>query len=167
MALAHAKAAAIRARLSAAVPPPRAAPLLPALLITSDQVVVHGGAILEKPESAAQARAFIRGYSGSSARTVGAVVVTHLSTGAVAAALDTASVFFGAIPEETVEQLIAEGEVFFCAGGLMVESALVQPHVLRLEGGMDSVMGLGKELTARLLVEAAGGGAGAEASAPA
>ena len=161
MALANAKAAAIRARLAAA-PPPRAASPLPALLITSDQVVVHRGAILEKPESADEARRFIRSYSHDCARTVGAVVVTQLATGAVAAGLDTAAVHFGAIPDATIEALIAQGDVFFCAGGLMVESPLVAPHVARMEGGMDSIMGLGKELTARLLIEAAGGAAVSE-----
>jgi septum formation protein len=159
MALAHAKAAAIRARLAAATPPAAVSPALPALLITSDQVVVHRGTILEKPESPDEARRFIRGYSGHSARTVGAVVVTQLSSGFVCAGLDTAAVFFGAIPEATVEALVAGGEVYFCAGGLMVESPLVAPHVERMEGGMDSIMGLGKALTARLLVEAAAGGA--------
>ena len=156
MALAHAKAAAIRARLAAATPAPAAAPPLPALLITSDQVVVHRGVILEKPESADEARRFIRGYSGDCARTVGAVVITQLPSGAVAAGLDTAAVFFNSIPEATVEALVGGGDVYFCAGGLMVESPLVAPHVARLEGGMDSIMGLGKELTARLLLEAAG-----------
>ena len=158
MALAHAKAAAIRARLAASTPPAVTSPL-PALLITSDQVVVHRGAILEKPESADEARRFIRGYSQDCARTVGAIVVTHLTTGVVAEGLDSAAVFFGTIPEATIDALIAQGDVYYCAGGLMVESPLVAPHVARLEGGMDSIMGLGKALTARLLLEAAGGSA--------
>ena len=156
MALAHAKAAAIKARLAASTLPAVTSPL-PALLITSDQVVVHRGAILEKPENAEEARRFIRGYSGDCARTVGAIVVTQLATGAVASGLDTAAVHFGTIPEPTIEALIAQGDCFFCAGGLMVENPLVAPHVARLEGGMDSIMGLGKALAARLLLEAAGG----------
>jgi septum formation protein len=165
MALAHAKAAAIRARLTAAAPPPPKAAAgvhaLPALLITSDQVVVHAGAILEKPESAEQARTFIRGYGVSPARTCGAIVVTNLASGAVAAALDSATVHFRPIPEATVEALLAEGDVFHCAGGLMVEHPLVACHVARMEGGLDSVMGLSQALTAQLLLQAAGeGGAG-------
>ena len=158
------RAAAIRSRLAAASAGAAAKlspPALPALLITSDQVVVHRGVILEKPESAAQARAFIRGYAHASARTCGAIVVTNLASGAVAAALDTATVFFREIPEASVEALIAEGDVFFCAGGLMVEHPLVAPHVERMEGGMDSIMGLSKALTQRLLIEAAGGEASA------
>ena len=161
MALAHAKAAAIRARLKAPLPKLQpgtgGAAALPALLITSDQVVVHKGLILEKPEGAAQARAVIRGYGAAPARTCGAIVVTNLVSGAVAAALDSATVHFRPIPEDTIEALIAEGEVFYCAGGLMVEHPLVAPHVERMEGGMDSIMGLSKALTQQLLIEAAGG----------
>ena len=54
--------------------------------------------------------------------------------------------------------MIAEGEVMWCAGGLMVEHPLVQPHVTKMVGGIDSVMGLSKETVVRLLCEAAGGG---------
>ena len=63
-------------------------------------------------------------------------------------------IHFGTIPEASVAQLIAEGEVFWCAGGLMVEHALVQPHVVRMEGSLDSVMGLDKRLLLRLLCDA-------------
>lgn len=36
----------------------------------------------------------------------------------------------------------------------MVEHELVQPHVTRMEGTLDSVMGLSKDLLLRLLCEA-------------
>ena len=65
-------------------------------------------------------------------------------------------IHFSLIPEASVAQLIAEGEVFWCAGGLMVEHELVQPHVVRMEGSLDSVMGLDKRLLQRLLCEAGG-----------
>lgn len=52
-----------------------------------------------------------------------------------------------------MEALIAEGEVFWCAGGLMVEHDLVQPHVAKVVGGIDSVMGLPKQLVVQLLCE--------------
>lgn len=44
--------------------------------------------------------------------------------------------------------------MFWCAGGLMVEHALVQPHVTKLEGSLDGVMGLAKALLLSLLCEA-------------
>eukprot|EP00887_Chlorella_sp_A99_P003369 scaffold26.g3369.t1 len=64
-------------------------------------------------------------------------------------------IHFGPIPSASVDALVAEGEVFWCAGGLMVEHPLVQPHVTRMVGTQDAVMGLGKALLMRLLGEAA------------
>lgn len=150
MKLAHAKADALLAHLS----------LVPGetegetLLLTSDQVVVFEGEIREKPESEEEARTFIRGYGRSPCRTVGAIVVTNLATGKCCSASDTASIHFSLIPEEVIEAIVAEGTCLSCAGGLMVEDPKVQPYLERIEGGMDSVMGLGKETTLGLLNDA-------------
>lgn len=126
-----------------------------ALIITADQVVVAmGGRILEKPESEAEAREFISSYATQAPQTVGSCVVTDAVSGQQWSAVDTATVHFRPIPESTVDALIAEGGVFSCAGGLMVEHALVQPHVERMDGSMDSIMGLCKSTLTRLLDEA-------------
>lgn len=165
--LAHAKADAIVAKLraaaaaaaatgdaanaSATTPPP-------SYLITCDQVVVHEGRILEKPESADEARAMIRGYTRDApASTVGAVVVTRLPEGKRHEALEVCVIRMDPLPEEDVEALVAEGEVMWCAGGLMVEHERVAPRVVAIEGGGDdAVRGLGRATVARLLCEAAG-----------
>ncbi|CAI5465867.1 unnamed protein product [Closterium sp. Yama58-4] len=124
---------------------------VPTLLITADQVVVHEDRILEKPLSEAEAREFIRGYSRAPARTVGAVLVTNLNSGKQAAAVDVAEVHFRPIPDAAVDQLVAEGDIFFCAGGLMVEHPLVAPLVEKMVGSIDAVMGLSKETTISLM----------------
>ena len=36
----------------------------------------------------------------------------------------------------------------------MVEDARIQPYLLKIQGGMDSVMGLGKRITVALLNDA-------------
>ena len=46
-----------------------------------------------------------------------------------------------------------EGTVFSCAGGLMVESPHLSPYIKYMEGGMDSLMGLSKELMSNLLID--------------
>lgn len=159
LALARAKADAILARLrapsSAALPADTAQ--RPALLITADQVVVHDGAIREKPRDSAQAVAFIRGYSGSSARTVGGICVTNVMTGAAASSLDCAQVFFRRIPEDVITALVEDGSCLHCAGGLQVEHPLVAPFVDRFEGPMDSIQGLGVDVLAQLLTQVAEG----------
>lgn len=125
-----------------------------AIIITADQVVVCNGKILEKPEDEAEARQFISSYGSNPPSTVGSCVVTDAKTGQQWHTVDTATVIFDPIPEATVDALVAEGEIFYCAGGLMVEHALVQPHVTRMEGSIDSVMGLRKASVESLLGQA-------------
>jgi septum formation protein len=72
-------------------------------------------------------------------------------------------IHFAPIPQASVDALVAEGDMMWCAGGLMVEHALVQPHVTRMVGSLDSVMGLCKETVERLLCEAAAAAAAAAA----
>jgi septum formation protein len=123
---------------------------------TDAQVVVHEGRILEKPANAEEARSFIAGYARSPPSTVGSVVCTDLATGSRVQGVDTAHIHFTPIPDATVDQLMREGDCLYCAGGLMVEHPLVVPHVTRIDGTQDSVMGLSKALTVRLLLQAAG-----------
>jgi septum formation protein len=126
------------------------------LLITCDQVVVHDNRILEKPESEEECRAFIRGYRpGYPCSTVGSVVVTNLASGKSYEAIDTSRVHFKAIPEETIDALIADGQCMWCAGGLMVEHPLVVPFVEKIDGTEDGVKGLSKKMVIELLLEAA------------
>ena len=102
----------------------------------------------------AQARAFIAGYSRAPAATVGSVVVRNMGTGKQVEAVDTARIHFQPIPEEVVAQLVEEGLVFRCAGGLMIEHPLVEPLITRIEGTPDSVMGLPKALVLQGLLQA-------------
>ena len=61
-------------------------------LITCDQVVVHEGRILEKPESEEEAREMIAGYARAPASTVGSTVVTRVETGDRVEHVDVATV---------------------------------------------------------------------------
>jgi septum formation protein len=123
-------------------------------LLTADQVVVCDGRILEKPVGEDEARQFISMYSRSPPMTVGSVVLTDATSGQQWSALDEATIHFDPIPEGTVDQLIAEGGVYHCAGGLMVEHPLISPYIVQIDGSIDSVMGLSKDSVMRLLREA-------------
>ncbi|KAK8970947.1 hypothetical protein KSP40_PGU019143 [Platanthera guangdongensis] len=63
-------------------------------------------------------------------------------------------VYFYQIPDEVIQSLIDEGIVFNVAGGLLLEHPLILPLVEALIGTSDSVMGLPKALTERLIQEA-------------
>ena len=43
--------------------------------------------------------------------------------------------------------------MYACAGGLMIEHPLVAPHIARVDGALDSVMGLCKARVRSLLAE--------------
>ncbi|XP_020600319.1 maf-like protein DDB_G0281937 isoform X1 [Phalaenopsis equestris] len=126
----------------------------PTLLITADQVVVHGGKIREKPSSKEEAREFLKGYSEGHAATVGSVLVTNLMNGVRKGGWDRAEVYFHKIPDEIIENLVDEGEVMYVAGGLLVEHPLTSPFVEAMVGTLDSIMGLPKDLTERLIQDA-------------
>ncbi|PWZ55605.1 Maf-like protein [Zea mays] len=151
------------------------------------EVVLHDGVIREKPSTPEEARKFIKGYSESHAATIGSVLVTNVKTGARREGWDKAEVYFHKIPDEVVESLIEEGDVFYVAGGLLVEHPLTSPlveaivsytcscscldtdflhgesrgHCIALclktgtlqVGTIDSVMGLPKALTEKLIKE--------------
>ncbi|PKA64077.1 hypothetical protein AXF42_Ash005089 [Apostasia shenzhenica] len=123
----------------------------PTLLITSDIVVVHDGLIREKPSTEEEARQFLKGYSGGHVTTVNYVHVTNLKTGKRIGGLDKAEVYFYQIPDEVIENLISDRIVYNVAGGLLLEHPLILPLVEAVIGASDSVMGLPKDLTEKLI----------------
>ncbi|KAB1220634.1 hypothetical protein CJ030_MR3G009416 [Morella rubra] len=126
----------------------------PTLLLTCDQVVVYEGAVREKPSSKEEARQFLKDYSGGHAATVGSVLVTNLKTGFRKGEWDRVEIYFQEIPDEIIEKVVEEGIVLNVAGGLIIEHPLILPFVKQVVGTTDSVMGLPKALTEKLMREA-------------
>ncbi|PQQ09905.1 maf-like protein isoform X1 [Prunus yedoensis var. nudiflora] len=144
MVLAEAKADAIISRLQSTSQPDEDAHAT--LLITADTVVVYEGIIREKPSSKEEAWNFIK--------VIGSVFVTNLKTGKRQGGCCRAEVYFHVIPEEIIDSLIEEGITLDVAGGLMLEHPLISPFVEAVVGTTDTVMGLPKELTEKLIHEA-------------
>ncbi|XP_010552473.1 PREDICTED: maf-like protein DDB_G0281937 isoform X5 [Tarenaya hassleriana] len=153
MALAEAKADAIVSKLRITQVQQEAQPTV---LIAADTVVVYEDAVREKPSHVEEAREYIRGYSKGHAATVSSVLVTNLKTGFRKGDVDRVEIYFHEIPEEVIEKLIEEGMVLKVAGALIIEHPLVLPYVKEVVGTTDSVMGLPKTLTEKLLKEALG-----------
>lgn len=124
----------------------------PALLITSDQVVVYDGAIREKPVDVEEAERYLRTAHLLPSETVTAVAVTNTATGRSVAAVDTAKAYFRKIPEVVIAEYIRTGDAFTQSGGFDCEHPLIAPYVARLEGERESMVGLPIRLV-RLLLE--------------
>ncbi|XP_022034307.1 7-methyl-GTP pyrophosphatase isoform X2 [Helianthus annuus] len=152
MALAKAKADAIVSKLQTSDDQEKDAK--PSILIASDTVVVYEGAIREKPSGEEEARQFIKSYSGKHAATLSSVFVTNLKTGFTKGDYDKVEIHFHEIPDDVIDKLLEEGLVLRVAGALIIEHPLIVPCVKDVKGTTDSVMGLPKALTEKLLKEA-------------
>ncbi|XP_059454818.1 uncharacterized protein LOC132185021 isoform X2 [Corylus avellana] len=124
------------------------------ILIAADTVVVYEDVVREKPSNKEEAQQFLKDYSGGHAATVGSVLVTNLKTGFRKGEWDRVEIYFHEIPDEIIEKLIEEGSVLNVAGGLIIEHPLILPFVKQVVGTTDSVMGLPKDLTEKLIREA-------------
>lgn len=125
----------------------------PALLITVDQVVLCNGHIYEKPNSAQEAREFMRSYSQHPAQTITAVVVTNTKTNKQVSGIDIVNINFKPIPEFIIDRLIAKREIFSCAGGFQIEDedGKLNPYIENIDGEIDSVKGLPIKLMENLM----------------
>jgi len=140
--LAEAKSLALRPRIQE-----------PCVLITSDQVVISGGRVLEKPRDEAEAREFIRRASDEPSSTVTAVMAVNTATGKTASGVDVANIWFDPVPEDIVDKIICKGDVYTCAGAIETTDPVIRPYVRRIDGDIDSVIGLPKKLTRKLIEE--------------
>lgn len=141
--LAIAKSKALRPRITE-----------PAILVTSDQVVVWGDIIRGKPKNALEAQSFLRSYRQHPAECVTAVLAYNTVTGYDNAVIDCAFVHFKNLTEEAIRRIIEHGLIFTCAGGFAAGDPSFEPYVDRIAGTIDSVMGLPLELTRTLIAQA-------------
>jgi len=142
LALANAKADAILPKLDN-----------DSLLITSDSVVVFEDKIIEKPQTIAEAKGVLRGYGTKPISIITAVAATNTKTGKRTQGIDAASIYFKPFTEELIEEFAGSGRALGHAGAFAAQDALFRPFIKSIEGSLESIMGLPKELTQRLIEE--------------
>src|SRR5690606_31238710 len=101
-----------------------------AILITSDQVVVHNGELREKPRNDDEARSWLNSYSMHYSTAITSVVVTNTKNGKTAEGVDIVKVYFKKIPIEVIEKLIDKGTILHTAGACVAEDPLLNPYIL-------------------------------------
>jgi septum formation protein len=123
----------------------------PAILITSDQVGLCDGKILEKPENKEEAREFLKKYARHSAKTITAVVVVNTANGKRVQGVDIAEVFFLPMPDDVIEKYIEMGDAMNQSGGFSIDHPMLKEFVDRVAGEEESVIGLPVRLTNELI----------------
>lgn len=123
----------------------------PSILITADQVIFWDNTIREKPEDEEEAREFLSTYHKAPAIIVNGIAVTNTGTGEQVHGNDSTTVIFREIPQEAIDKILKESNVFAWAGGFAVEDPLFQPYIENIEGVEGSTRGLPVALTRELI----------------
>lgn len=128
----------------------------PAIILTADQVVVCNGVIRGKPLSESEARDFLWSYRRYPAEYVNALYAYNTVTKRDVIAVDFAKVYCKGLTEQAIEDIIKQKLVFTRAGGCDIGHPSFDAYVERIEGSVDSALGLPLNLT-RLLIQDVGG----------
>jgi len=123
----------------------------PVILITFDQVVVCNGLIYEKPKNEAELRRFWKSYRKYHAQTYSAVVATDSASGQQLSGVDVAGVYFKTLPNKVLLRVLGSDDAYTTSGGFMVNCPLTDPYIKKIEGTIDSVMGIPMVLTQWLI----------------
>ena len=121
-----------------------------AIVITSDQVMVVGGHVREKPRSKEEAYAFLSTFSTEPQTATSCTVVCNTANGKRVHAIDEVIVTMDPVPDEYVRSFVESGEALRYAGGLAAEHPSFTPYV-HFDGEMESLMGLPKEKTRKMI----------------
>ncbi|HEY4739550.1 MAG TPA: Maf family protein [Candidatus Acidoferrales bacterium] len=116
-------------------------PATQAIVIAADTTVVVNGAILEKPQSASDARRMLEQLSGGMHDIYTGVVLLRLPDGAARKFVDVTRVYFADLSAAEIADYIASGEPFGKAGAYAIQG-LGGRFVKRIEGSYFNVMGL-------------------------
>eukprot|EP01029_Cantina_marsupialis_P026176 TRINITY_DN696_c0_g1_i2.p1 TRINITY_DN696_c0_g1~~TRINITY_DN696_c0_g1_i2.p1 ORF type:complete len:299 (+),score=76.35 TRINITY_DN696_c0_g1_i2:80-976(+) len=127
------------------------------IVVCGDQVIAFQNKILEKPESPEEAVEFMRSYNNAkeSPCTVSGMVVVNTATGKRVSGVDICTVHYSNMPEENIISAAQTEDIQSCCGAVCVEHELVKDFV-KIEGTMDSVFGLPKELLLKLVADVGG-----------
>jgi septum formation protein len=123
------------------------------ILISSDQVTVYENEIREKPINYEEAEKYLRSYSNSSVATYTSLVVYNKATQKTVEGVDIAKVYFDQISDSDIKKLLERESILRCAGGFSVHDPVLEKHIQKIEGEIDSIAGLPPTLLKKLLKE--------------
>jgi septum formation protein len=126
------------------------------LVVCADQVVEYDNQVREKPLTKEQAKDHLQSYGANAkpAKCITGVVVVCTATQERFEGTDVALQYFKPVPDRVADALIAKGDIMHCAGSFVVEDPLMIPYLEKRVGEVESVQGMPRGTTRRLLLEA-------------
>ncbi|KPI90862.1 hypothetical protein ABL78_0095 [Leptomonas seymouri] len=152
--IAHGKMAALREKIAVdADLRDRVAQHTDSVALTFDQVVYYNNDIREKPESRAEAIAFIRSYSNHHLGTVMTTVLYSFAKDRTLSMPNTTLTFYRAIPEDAIMRVVERGQCFHAAGAFVVEDEDMRRSEIKIDPGTQEEVRGFSEMSVRTLLD--------------
>ncbi len=121
------------------------------IVIGSDLIVVIDGKQIGKPESVEDAKVRLRALSGRTHELICSVAVVCKSKNYSKALSESSFVTVDDLSEDFIAEYAATGSTLDKAGGYAIEHPLMKPHIKKIEGRKDVIIGLPTDLVSELL----------------
>jgi septum formation protein len=122
-----------------------------AIVIGSDLIVVIDGKQIGKPESEDEAKQMLRNISGRTHQLICSVAVVCLDKNYQKVKIETAEVSLDELSEQQISDYVATGTTYDKAGGYAIQHPLLKPHIVKISGRKDTIIGLPTNLVVKLL----------------
>lgn len=122
-----------------------------AIVIGSDLIVVIDGKQIGKPETVEEAKQMLRNISNRTHQLICSVAAVCLDKKYQRVEVETAEVTFGDIPESIIDEYVATGSTYDKASGYAIQHPLMKPLVTKIEGRLDTIVGLPTNLVSDML----------------
>jgi len=122
-----------------------------AIVIGSDTIVVLDDRQLGKPENAEVAKTMLRQYRNRSHQIITSVAVVCKNRGYQKVGSDVATIFFDGLDESIINEYVATESMYDKAGAYAIQHPIIRPHVLDIQGRIDTIVGLPTNLVAEYL----------------
>lgn len=126
---------------------------LDAIVIGGDVIVVLGGIQLGKPETEQEAYDMLRNFSGRTHEIITSVAVVCRNKNYEKALVETSKITFSEFSDEEIWEYIHTGNPYDKAGGYAIQNPLIKPRVTKIEGRMDTIVGMPTNLVVELLAD--------------
>ncbi len=123
------------------------------IIIGSDLIVVIDGRQIGKPESEEEAKQLLRNLSGRTHDLICSIAVVCKTQRYEKVLTDTARVTFDRLSDSFITEYVATGTTYDKAGGYAIQHPMMRPHISKVEGRIDTIVGLPTNLLAQLLQE--------------
>ncbi len=125
----------------------------PAILITSDQVIVCNGEVREKPKDTDEARKFLKSYTKYPVDVVNSLILTNTQSQKQVEEVTVGKISYKPSLQKDIDKILKISYALYSAGALVTENPLMQKHEDKVETREGLFWGIPLPVFEKLLAE--------------